>query len=189
MTNVIDVGGDGGGDGAVRVRRFRADDVPAVVDLFRRCTAATRYRRFHGVTDGSDYARGLSATPWETVLAVVDGACIGVASLAEGPEDHELGVLVEDGRQGQGVGTRLVTALVVLARTRGIGVVRAEVLADDPRPLKALARIGPVVVRRSFGVASALVWLGAPAGERPGPGGRGGRPATAAPGGPPAGGL
>jgi len=145
--------------GPIDIRPLRPEDLPGVLAMLRRCSAATRYRRFHGFSDGVDHARGLVAAPSETVVAFEGGRCIGLATLAAGEDDHELGVLVEDDRQRHGVGTRLVGVLVGAARARRVRHLRAEVLGDDAHLLVALGRLGPMRVVRSFGVSSAVVEL------------------------------
>jgi RimJ/RimL family protein N-acetyltransferase len=57
-----------------------------------------------------------------------------------GPEIAELGVLVVDAWQRQGLGTAMVEALVARGRQRGVQRVSACVLPDRARVLAALAR-------------------------------------------------
>ncbi|HEY0574672.1 MAG TPA: GNAT family N-acetyltransferase [Pseudonocardia sp.] len=72
------------------------------------------------------------------------GHLAGLASLATGsdmgPEIAELGVLVVDAWQRQGLGTAMVEALVARGRQRGVQRVSACVLPDRARVLAALAR-------------------------------------------------
>jgi GNAT superfamily N-acetyltransferase len=63
----------------------------------------------------------------------------------------ELGVLVEDAWQRQGIGTRLATSLLDGARAKGVTTVHADVLVDDVFILQALRRISPLRVSTEFG--------------------------------------
>lgn len=72
---------------------------------------------------------------------------MGVATLGVGATGiFELAVLVEDGWQRQGVGTRLTASLLDSARARGVTGIHADVLGDDQFILRALRRIGPLTV-------------------------------------------
>jgi GNAT superfamily N-acetyltransferase len=71
-----------------------------------------------------------------------DALPVGLASLAAvpgaGPPAAELGVLVCDGWQRQGVGSALVAALIARARERGVVAVSASVLPGRTALLRAM---------------------------------------------------
>jgi GNAT superfamily N-acetyltransferase len=128
------------------------DDGPAIDALLERCSVQTRYRRFFSPVHALpvDYRAGVLAgdpTRHDALLARApgpDGPVIGLASLVSGPDAAELGVLVQDDRQHEGIGTALVVALVERARGRGERCLRATVLPFSGRLLRWLAKIVPM---------------------------------------------
>ena len=147
----------------VHVRRATAADLEPVLAMLGRCSRETLYRRFHGVTDGTAYARQLLTAPagHHTLGAWHGEACVAIATLAEGRGRWDVGVLVEDGWQRRGVGTSLLERLVGIARRLGIEVLDADVLAESPHVLRSLARIGTVDGRMSWGLYQVRVTLAA----------------------------
>ena len=85
-----------------------------------------------------------TAAPWWIVSVICHILIIALASLVHGPSDWELGVLVEDGWQRQGLGTTLVHELVDRARARGVVRMRATVLPIASGLLVWLGRIVPI---------------------------------------------
>lgn len=145
------------GESEVRVLRPTGSDTEAVVTMLARCSRATLFRRFHGLTDGVAYfERLLRDGPLDhTLLAWHGSACVGVATLGSGASGTvELGVLLEDAWQRRGVGTRLVASLLERARGKGVTTLHADVLGDDLFILRALRRIGPLTVATECGTLS-----------------------------------
>ena len=65
----------------------------------------------------------------------------------------EVAFLVLDEYQGKGVGTLLLKHLAILAKTRGIHVLRADVLADNQALLRVIEQSGcQLCARPHFGV-------------------------------------
>jgi GNAT superfamily N-acetyltransferase len=132
------------GPGALRVRPVRPDDATALASMFGRCSAQTRYRRFHGfVTEipAAYLRRCLEPGPGAHrafVAEVMTGGTprlVGLASagpVREAPHVHEVGALVEDAWQRQGTGRRLVGALSADARAAGVEVFRMELCRAQP---------------------------------------------------------
>jgi GNAT superfamily N-acetyltransferase len=141
----------------VSVRRAGTSDREALGRMFDRCTLSTRYRRFHGpvktiperyladALSGGAFHYALvawhDATP-QTGEAPGDapagaagaspGVAVALAScriVAEGAA--ELGILIEDGWQRTGLGTRLLRDLVDHARRVGVRVLEAQLLAEQ----------------------------------------------------------
>ena len=153
--------------GPVRtVTRLRRDDEAEVVAMHDRCSATTRYARWHGhtnvfprrylasVTAGDDDHLALGA--WQ------DGALIGFASAAiVAPGVREIGILVEDAWQHRGVGGQLLGELVADARRLGASRLRAQVLPTETALLAPLAALGPMTVRRTSDAVTAEVRIGA----------------------------
>jgi GNAT superfamily N-acetyltransferase len=121
------------------VEPIRETDRAALLELFASCSAETIQYRFFGPVRQFPrryLADVLACTP-EIHDAVVarhcDGArLIGMASLGAlseyGPGVAELGVLVTDAWQRQGLGMAMVELLLQRARARGVGHVAASVL-------------------------------------------------------------
>ncbi len=131
----------------IRIAALVPDDALAVVAMLGRCSATTRYHRFHGVTDGLWHAaRVVADLPGQVAFgAWNEGRCVGVASMAlDDDGSTHIGVLVEDSWQRRGAGAALVASLVARARSLGLRSVVADVLADDRFIVALLARIGPI---------------------------------------------
>jgi GNAT superfamily N-acetyltransferase len=153
----------------VRIADVGPGDRAALEALFARCSPETVRLRFFGFQRvfPEEYADALLAGRPEEHDAVLaypaphhgDGAdslssavpyaCgdahpVGLASLAAvpgaGPPAAELGVLVCDGWQRQGVGSALVAALIARARERGVVAVSASVLPGRTALLRAMTR-------------------------------------------------
>ena len=79
----------------------------------------------------------------DVLLATHDGAIIGHAMAADraaaGESLTEIGVVVADAWQGQGVGSALVGALVGRAQARGVTSLRMDVLPDNRQVLGMIA--------------------------------------------------
>jgi acetyltransferase len=132
------------GPGALRVRPVRPDDATALTSMFGRCSKQTRYRRFHGFVTEIPAAylhRCLERGPGAHrafVAEVVTGRTprlVGLASAGPVPGAsyvHEVGALVEDVWQRQGVGRRLVGALSADAHAAGVEVFRMELCRAQP---------------------------------------------------------
>ncbi|HET6189680.1 MAG TPA: GNAT family N-acetyltransferase [Trebonia sp.] len=143
----------------VSVRRAGTSDREALGRMFDRCTPSTRYRRFHGpvktiperyladALSGGAFHYALvawhDATPWTGeapgdapagagAAGASPGVAVALAScriVAEGAA--ELGILIEDGWQRTGLGTRLLRDLVDHARRAGVRVLEAQLLAEQ----------------------------------------------------------
>ncbi|HYU85641.1 MAG TPA: GNAT family N-acetyltransferase [Kribbellaceae bacterium] len=117
------------GDGLPVLRPGTVDDAAAIVDLHDRCSQATRAQRYHVPMPRltARTARHLCAPPdGASVVACVGDAIVGMATIA--PWDElggadlsvmEVAVLVEDGWQGRGIGTALLSQIVAAARVAG----------------------------------------------------------------------
>jgi GNAT superfamily N-acetyltransferase len=83
----------------------------------------------------------------DAVVAVEDGAIVGHAmasdSTANGRHESEIGVVVADARQGQGIGSALVRTLAARAQARGATALLMEVLAENRPVLSMIAEHWP----------------------------------------------
>jgi GNAT superfamily N-acetyltransferase len=67
---------------------------------------------------------------------------------------------LDDAHQGQGIGTRLMRHLVILARDAGLTRLTAEVLAENTPMLKVFERCGlPMAVRSESGLLHVTLTL------------------------------
>jgi GNAT superfamily N-acetyltransferase len=126
-------------------------DGEAVTRLFGRLSAVSVYRRFFSPAVKPEQ---LSATlarldhhDSEAVAAIDGGEVIGVAqySRAAGSPLADLAIVIADGWQRQGLGTRLVAALAERARAEGIEGFAVDIQGDNYAALKLLKRVAPEV--------------------------------------------
>jgi GNAT superfamily N-acetyltransferase len=121
--------------------------------LFYRLSPTTIYRRlflpapqvphwaerFAALTTGGGERR-------YAVVALLGDEVLGVATFVQEAvttREAELGIVVEDAWQGQGIGRRLMAAVVEQARRREVAVLTARILADNDRVLRLVTRFFP----------------------------------------------
>ena len=124
--------------GPVLVRRAVPGDRDALVAMFGRSTALTRYYRFHAPVKSIPeryLADALAGGPLHHALVACPGTGPRLAALAscrvfdEGAA--ELGLLVEDAWQRRGLGRRLLGELVAQAHRSGLRVLTAQLLTEQ----------------------------------------------------------
>jgi GNAT superfamily N-acetyltransferase len=113
----------------VRIRQAGAADGPGLAAMLLRCTARSRYRRFHGFVESIPepyFADALSGRPGHLALvAEISGQIVALASCCDG----ELGILVEDAYQRRGIGSRLlITLLEFSGHTEFLAVIQYDQL-------------------------------------------------------------
>ncbi len=132
---------------ATAIRPARPADLAALRDFFAGLSAQTRYLRFFApVTPGPALLRVLSGGTGTTyaVVATWGEVIIGHAMAADragpcGVRTTEIGVVVADAWQGQGVGSALVRALITSAQARGVTSVAMDVLPANRQVLAMIA--------------------------------------------------
>ncbi|TVZ05499.1 GNAT family N-acetyltransferase [Trebonia kvetii] len=181
--------------GLVTIRQAAPGDRDALTEMFDRCTAQTRYRRFHGgvtVFPRRYLAEALSRSPVHHALiaSARDGTGDMTDSTVEDPAGQtivalascrvveegmaEVGILVEDTWQRHGVGSALLDELAAHAKAIGLRALTAQLLTEQAWTAGMLARYGPIKRSpASRGVVTVTVRLapgdaprGAPAGPR-----------------------
>ncbi len=151
---------------SVRVRTIRPDDEPRLIALCRRLSPRTVYERFfsfrrllpeeaHALANIDDRRR-------MALVAEVDDAqepeLIGAARY--GPSDvgtADIGLVVADGWQGLGLGSLLLEEILRAGEQRGIYEFSADVLTENRRALRLLARYTAITRRAvASGVTSVV---------------------------------
>jgi GNAT superfamily N-acetyltransferase len=142
--------GDRGGD---EIRLATADDVPAIVELYRGLSPASQRMRFStSMSDDMLLRAACLDDRFAALVAVGGGRVCGEARLEtrQGSE-HEFAITVADDVQGRGVGAALLGALRIHARGRGIVALRALVRLDNVAMLTLARRAGAAIVLVSGG--------------------------------------
>ena len=149
-------GDQAGGLAAAAIRPARAADLPALRDFFAGLSMQARYLRFFApTTPGTallDVLCGVAGGA-DAVLATRDAVIIGHAMAADrcgpgGARMTDIGVVVADDWQGQGVGSALVRAVVTRAQARGVTSVSMDVLHANHRALAMILGHWPGVRTR-----------------------------------------
>jgi GNAT superfamily N-acetyltransferase len=158
--------------GCYCVRAGGPADTDAIREFLTSLSPQTRYFRFFaalGPTPG--LLRVLSGgSPGTDILIISDGngAIVGHGMAAPvtagGRPGVDVGLVVADSWQGQGLGTLLLRLLVARAAERGIGTVLVEVLPENARMLGLMDRHFPLA-RRTWNGDAISVMADIPAGN------------------------
>jgi GNAT superfamily N-acetyltransferase len=138
---------DGGG---VELRGARADDADALAAMHLRCTPDSIYGRYFTLLPRVSRRWQEALLDTEVALVAVRGRdVVGLGNLTVGAGLAELGILVEDAAQRQGIGTALGRQLSATARLLGHRSLRVETLPNAALAQRLAGRLGPSVARRS----------------------------------------
>ena len=133
------------------LRPMRLADIPAVMVLEEELFAPDTWTR-------SMYLEELSMTDTRSYTVAVDGdEVVGYAGLIAYPDEaHVATIGVTGSRQGEGIGGRLLDALLAEADRRGSPEVLLEVRANDEATQRLYRRRGftPIGVRPRYYVLS-----------------------------------
>ena len=138
-----------GTSGCPGLARLEPTDTEAVSRLFGRLSPESLYRRFFSPIGRLDHFTSsvlrADSLEREAVAAVEDGEIVGVAQYSRRPgsDAAELAILVADGWQRQGLGTRMIAALAHTALDRGIKAFAVDVQGDNNGALRLLHRVAP----------------------------------------------
>ena len=131
--------------GPVSLRPGTAADVRALTAMHGRCSAETVYRRFHApmahLNPGMARALLEPRDGFSMVLTTGD-AVVGCGTVAPEGDSLEIGLVVEDGWQHQGHGSRLLAALVDVAVERGAETLTCYMQPDNEAALGVIRRAG-----------------------------------------------
>ena len=164
--------------GQIRIRQADRADVGALRDFLTGLSAQTRYLRF--------FAGAMPTSPAmlqilaggrpgaDALVATRNGAIIGHAMAVDttgpcGDRTAEIGVVVADAWQGQGVGSGLMRTLVARAEARGATGLLMEVMAENRRMLNMIARRWPAARHDQSAAYVTVQARLSPGGSRPGP--------------------
>ena len=128
---------------AATIRPARTADLPALGDFFAGLSTQSRYLRFFSpITPGPSLLNLLCGGDGTTdaVLATRDGVIVGHGMAADrsgpcGARTTDIGVVVADAWQRQGVGSALMRALITGAQVRGVTSVTMDVMHGNDRAL------------------------------------------------------
>ncbi len=136
---------------AVALRAVRPEDEPMLTDIVAHMTQEDqRFRFFAPMKELShqlaarlsqvDYAREMA------LLAQLSGArtALGVARYSADPDNQaaEFAIAVRSDWKGRGLGHLLMTRLIAVARRRGIGALRGDVLRENEAMLDLCRHLG-----------------------------------------------
>jgi L-amino acid N-acyltransferase YncA len=139
------------GRAAAAIRPARPADLPALGDFFAGLSMQTRYLRFFSpVTPGPALLRLLAggADTTHAVVAIRGRVIIGHAMATDrtgpgGARMTDIGMVVADAWQGQGVGSALTRALITSAQARGVRSVVMDVLPGNRQVLAMIKGYWP----------------------------------------------
>jgi GNAT superfamily N-acetyltransferase len=124
-----------GGAGEPVIRLAGLDDTAALVRMHQRCSADSVYRRYAAPLARIDerFARRLLRSGGGALVATVDGEVVAMSAVSTGEAGvAEVSILVEDGWQRRGLGTRLLTGAARLARGQGASEVVLRSRSHNP---------------------------------------------------------
>jgi ribosomal protein S18 acetylase RimI-like enzyme len=141
---------------AAQIRPARTADLPALGDFFAGLSMQARYLRFFApTTPNRDLLNVLcgNAGATDAVLAIRGAIIIGHAIAADssgpgGARMTDIGVVVADDWQGQGVGAALTRDVLARAQARGVTSVTMDVLHGNHRVLTMIADHWPAARTR-----------------------------------------
>jgi L-amino acid N-acyltransferase YncA len=137
-------------DGArVLLRPLSAEDRQGLIELYKPIsTEDLRYMR-HDVTDSSLVGKWVDDLDYDKVfplVAVVNDRVVGNATLHfnEGPARHraEVRIYLAKEIRRRGVGSRMLQALIDLAKRRNIYMIEARILNDQATVIRAFQNLG-----------------------------------------------
>jgi RimJ/RimL family protein N-acetyltransferase len=144
------------------VRPASTDDAGAMAELFAAVAEERDGIATEPPVDIGERAAQFARTVASSVVAVADGQIIGMLHVE--PTRHgfgEIGMLVDHGWRGRGVGSALVQAAVGLAREQGLHKLSLEVFAHNAAAIALYRKCGFVEEgrrTRQYRRASGELW-------------------------------
>lgn len=133
----------------VLVRPLTADDRQALLELFLPVSSADKSYMRHDVNNPDIVNTWIDHLDYDKVLplvAEVNHRIVGEATLHfhEGPARHraEVRIYLSNDIRQRGVGSRMLQALIDIAKRRGLHMLEVEVASDQPNMIKAFVKLG-----------------------------------------------
>ncbi len=137
---------------ALRLRPVRPEDEPAFLKSFAKLSPRTVRLRFFAPLKEMSHALAarLTQIDYEREMALLltdpgaGGEIYGVIRLMSDPDNTraEFAVVVRDDLVGQGLGTLLMQKIIAYGRSRGLGEIFGDVLAENEPMLDLCRRLG-----------------------------------------------
>ncbi len=140
---------ESGRDGRPGLASLETSDGELLGRLFCRLSTESVYRRFFSPISKPDYFIRLLLRvdhyDRNAIAAVEGGQIVAVAQYSRlpGGSQADLAIVVADGWQRQGLGTRLITALADRAVANGIDTFAVAIQGDNFGAVRLLRRIAP----------------------------------------------
>ena len=140
---------ESGRDGRPGLACLESSDGEVLGRFFCRLSPESVYRRFFSPIPKPDYFIRLllriDRYDRDAIAAVEGGEIVGVAQYSRlpGASQADLAIVVADGWQRQGLGTRLIAALADRAITRGIATFAVAIQGDNFGAARLLKRMAP----------------------------------------------
>ncbi|HKW08708.1 MAG TPA: GNAT family N-acetyltransferase [Candidatus Dormibacteraeota bacterium] len=157
---------EAGCDGRPGLATLERTDFALVGRMFERLSAMSIYRRFFSPISRPDIlqrsVQQLDHVDREAVGAVVGGELVGMAQYARRPGEKraQMAIVIVDGWQRQGLGTRMVAALAQRALEHGIDSFAVDIQGDNYGGLKLFHRVAPQArITYSAGVGEGVIPL------------------------------
>ncbi len=135
--------------GRVLLRPLTQDDRQDLIDLYAPLSAFDRRYLRHNVNNPEVVQAWVDNLDYEKVLpliAVIGDHIVGNATLHffEGPAHHraELRIFLAKEIRRRGVGSRMLQALIELAKRRNIHLLEAHITTDETNVIKAFQNLG-----------------------------------------------
>jgi len=135
--------------GRLLLRPLTPEDRQALIDLFAPTSAEDRRYMRHKVSDPEVVGRWVDELDYDTVLplvAVISDRIVGNATLhfLEGPARHraEVRIFLAKEIRRRGVGSRMLQALIELAKRRSIYMIEAQIISDQTSVIKSFQKLG-----------------------------------------------
>lgn len=135
--------------GRVLLRPLTQDDRQALIDLFASTSEEDRRHTRHNVNDPDVINRWFDELDYDKVLpliAVVGDHLVGSSTLHfnQGPARHraEIRIFLAKEVRRRGVGSRMIQALIELAKRRSIYLLEVQIINDQTHIIKAFQNHG-----------------------------------------------
>jgi acetyltransferase len=137
-------------DGArVLLRPLGSEDRQALLDFFLPVTWEERRYMRHNVNDADLVAKWAEDVDYEDVfpvVAVIGDRIVGNATLhfSPGPGRHcaEIRIFLAKDFKRRGLGTKMIQALIEIARKRSLYLIEVQIVSDHVEVIKAMLKAG-----------------------------------------------